>query len=419
MVIGGFLLIFLGWTLFVSIAGGVTAPGVLAPEHDVTPIRRLESGMVRQIMVQNGDHVRPGQILMQFDDVEPKSQLQVLDNQYAFFAANRARWMAEASMASHIDYPPDLKAIAARDPQIAIALADQQTLLVSRLAQFTAQKSVQQQRIEQIKSRIEGYKAQLAANEQQSKLIADEEKGIETLYQKGYAPKTRLLALQRSAASLEGDHGNLISQMNQAQEQIGESENQIQQLQGQRLTEISNGLAETQSKLADVLPKRQALQGMLDRSIVRSPIDGYAMNVAPLNAGQAAPAGEPLLSLVPSGTKLVLEVKIKPTEVHDVQVGEKTQVRLSGIPRAKQSYLDGYVKKVSPDAITDPKDQRTGPYFAAEIAIDPADLKKLDPSIKLFPGMPGSAVIVTQNRTIFEYLFGPLRDTFDAAMREE
>ncbi len=409
-------MIFLVWTLFVTIAGGVSAVGALAPENDVTPIRRLEPGIVRQVFVHNGDHVRPGQLLMQFDDVEPKSQVQVLDNQYAFFAAQRARWMAEAAGSSHIDFPQDLRQAAASDPSVAIVLADQQSLLTSRLQAFQAQVSVLGQRIEQIKSRIEGLKAQEAANEQESKLIADEQSGIQALYDKGYAPKTRLLALQRSAAGLAGDHGNLIAQLSEAQQQIGESQNQLQQVRGTRLTEISTGLADSQSKLSDVLPRRQAVQGVFERATVRSPIDGYVMNMAPVSIGQAAPAGEPLLQIVPANQPLVLQVHIRPQDAHDVQTGAPAQVRLTGIPRSKMSYLDGVLSTVSADTLVDPK---TGPYYAATVTINPTELRKLGEGVRLFPGMPGSVIIVTQNRTIFEYLFGPLRDTFDSALRED
>lgn len=425
-VIGGFVLLLGIWVTITPLAAAVIAPGVLAPDGSTQTIRRLESGIVKQVYVHNGDNVRQGQLLMRFDEVDAKAQVDVLKSQYLYLMADRTRWLAESRWLSNwrrnsggyvkLTFPPELEA-GRSNPAVDSVLLSKEALFESRLQTFNTQAGVLNQRKLQLDTQQLGLKDQMAADKTQLDLAASEHGEIQSLYERGFAPKTRLYALERTTASLLGDQGRLRAALAQARLQEGEAEIQFQQLLATRQTEISTGLGDTEEKLADVLPHLDAAGGVKARTEVRSPVAGYIFNMAELTEGQAAAAGAPLLEIVPTNRPLIIQVKIRPQDAHQIAAGMYARINLAGVPRRKLRYLEGHVRTISADSIPDPK---TGePFFAAEVVIDPKEMRKITSDIRLFPGMPASTIIVTKNRTVLEYLLGPIRDSFNTALREE
>jgi len=408
-VVGAFV-----WAAFSSIAGGVTANGLVAVQDNRKVVQHLDGGIVREIRVREGDRVSQGQILMVFDDNYPRAQVDVLRNQYDSLLAERARLEAEISGARTVSFPAELTS-RRDDPRVAAMMRDQESLFRATLSVYESQGGVLNQRLEQLRSRIDGLNAQSAALAEQSALIEDELVGVASLADRGFAPRSRLLALQRSAAGLEGDRGALQADTAGAREAVGEAQIQLSQLRQQRTTTAAEGLREVQVRLSDVLPRLRAAEQVLERTTVRSPADGYVLALSQFTEGGVAAAGSRLLEVVPVDTPLVVRVRISPEHIDEVHRGMTAQVRLTAFRARSVSPVEGVVTNVSADRLT----TESGlPYFEAELSIDPSELAKLPPGAVLAAGMPATALIVTGERSVLSYILAPITDTLRDSLRE-
>ena len=202
-----------------------------------------------------------------------------------------------------------------------------------------------------------------------------------------------------------------------ARQQIGETRIKLVGLQQQREREAAEGLRDAQAQLADVAPRLEAAEGMLARTMVRAPADGYVFGLTQHTVGGVVTPGERLLDVVPTNAPMVVEAKIRVQDIDTVEVGMKARVRLSGYASRKVKDLQAEVIRVSADRLTDENTRE--PYFQADLRITPESLKALGPGVHLTPGIPADTMIVTSERSIFTYLVGPLTDVVTDAMREE
>jgi HlyD family type I secretion membrane fusion protein len=275
---------------------------------------------------------------------------------------------------------------------------------------------VTRQRVAQYEAQIKAFEAQVVSSHQQRVLIREEMVGVQELYEKGLERKPRLLALKRQAANLDGEEGEFSNRMAQAREAIAEAEMEILALRADRQSEVTNDLREVQMHLAEVREKLAAAQVRQGRRDLLAPEAGTVLNLRYFAPGSVVPPGGPVLDLVPRDDRLVIETKVRPTDIDVVHVGLLAKVVLSAFKMRTTPQLSGEVVRVSADAL---KDERTGElYYSARIVADPDQLEDL-PDIHLQPGMPAETLIVTGERTMLQYLLQPIRDTFRTAFREE
>jgi HlyD family type I secretion membrane fusion protein len=416
VIIGVFVVGLFVWMIMSQVQGAVMAPGVVRVEENRKTVKHLDGGLVQAIMVREGQRVQEGQPLMQFEDTQARSQVEVLRNRYDYYMAQRARFEAEHVGAATITWPPELLARQS-DPRVARLMVDQQSLFLSRLQLFQSQAQVLRQQIEQMNSQVLGIQAQLQATEEQQSLIKDELAGLIELNEKGFAPLNRVRGMQRSASSLAGQRGELMAQAARVRQQIGETRIKLVSLQQQREKDAAEGLRDVQAQIADSEPRLRAAEGMLARTMVRSPAPGYVFGLTQHTVGGVAAPGERLLDVVPSNAPMVVEARIRPQDIDTVSIGMPARVRLSGYAQSKVKDMDAEVIRVSADRLVD---ENSGePYFQVDLRIKPEALRKLDKSVQLTPGIPADTMIVTSNRSIFSYMVGPLRDVVADAMREE
>ena len=391
------------------------APGLVRVEANRKVIRHREGGSVRAIPVREGQHVAAGQPLLILDDVQPKAAVDVFQNQSDALTAQSARFEAEARGARVLSFPASLTTRIS-DPRVAGLIQDQQLLFSTRLQFFDSQADVLNQRQSQIESQISGVQAQLDALEESVRLTKEELSGYQTLYEKGYAPKTLILRYDRSLADLAGRRGALNSEITRLRQQKGETRLQLNSLRDQRVSQAADGLRQMQAGLSDVSPRLTAARQTLNNAILRSPVDGYVLDLTQSTIGGVIGPGEVLMNIVPANAPLIVSAKIKPADIDDVKVGMKAEVRLTAFNYRKVSPVQGEVIAVSADSLSD---QKTGEgYFRADIRIAPKDLAGLPKGAKLTPGMPAAVSIVTGTRTILSYVVSPLTDTIRDSLKE-
>ena len=404
------------WASVSELATGVPAPGEVRADSQRKTMRRREAGTVKAILVQEGQRVRAGQPLITFNDVEARAAVDVLQSQYDTFLAQKARFQAEATGRPLLELPAELSARAA-DPRVATLIHDQQFLFTTRQQLMQSQMAVLNQRVEQQQSQVLGTQAQLDSVGEQARLLEEQLVGYRKLNEQGFAPKTLILQYERNQAELAGRKGQLQSEIARLKQQMGETRLQLDSMRNDRESQSAEGLRDSESKLADVIPRLTSARQTLQGTIVRAPVDGYVFNLTQFTVGGVVGAGEVMMDVVPSQTPLTVTAMIRPEDVDEVHKGMKAKVRLTGLNQRFNDALDGTVSVVSADRTTNEK-TGTG-FYKVDIRIDPSQLHKLKKGVKMTPGMPAMVQFVTGKRSIMSFLISPITSTLDDAFREE
>jgi membrane fusion protein, epimerase transport system len=405
-----------GWAAFAPLDSAVLAIGTVKVEGNRQTLQHIDGGTVAELLVKEGDTVEQGQVLLRLDQVMLNAQLEVLEGQYYGLKALEARLVAERDGAPRISFDPGLIARRAGSPEIESAMRNQETVFEARNRSFEGQASILRQRINQVREQITGFRSQVRANDQMLVLIKEEAAGVKELFEKGYATKTRLLALERNVAFIEGQRGDQIAQMARANQTIGETELQIVQLDRTRAAEVTEQLRDTQQRLADVEPRLRSGRETIVRTEMRAPTAGLVVGLNVFTVGAVIARGERVLDIVPKDAPLVIEAQIRPEDVDDVGPGMRLEIKMSGYKQRLLPVLHGEVTRVSADRLTD---QRSGmPYFALIAQVDRAEFDKL-PNVRVMAGMPVEIMIPLRARTALDYVIEPITRNFDRAFRED
>lgn len=405
---------FVAWSMLAPLSEAAIAPGLIKVEGQRRTIQHLEGGIIREILARDGDVVRRGQPLLRLDDVQSGSTLESLRSQRWSFLAQAARLDAELRRAEAIAYPQELRG--AEGARAAEAMASQQVLFEARRAALFAQVQVQQARIEQQQAAITSAEGQLRAAATQLDLIRREEEITRGLVQQGLQRLPQLLALQRSAAALEGTGVDLRGQIERARGGIAEARNTIRQIEDTRVQEAGTELRDLTPRLVDVEERVRAAEDVSTRREILAPEDGTILGSRFFTVGAVVRAGEAVMELVPTRDRLVAEVNIQPNDIDVVHVGLQAEVRLPAFKQRLVPFLHGHVIFVANDVTFDERTRQ--PYYRAQISIDREQLERLE-NVTLVPGMPVEAMVQIGARSFLRYMIQPILDSFHRAFREQ
>ncbi|HVO02136.1 MAG TPA: HlyD family type I secretion periplasmic adaptor subunit [Candidatus Cybelea sp.] len=402
-----------GWAATAPLASAVTAPGTLAVTGENKVVQHLDGGILKEILVKNGDKVAAGQVLLRLDDTQARAAVALVRSQYLSLLALQARLEAERDGKDTITFPAELTSVAG-DADVAEMMDGQRNLFEERKRTLDGQVSVLNQRIKQLTQQIGGAAVQQQAQDEQLKLIQDELDSALKLYDKGYVPKTRILELQRAAAALGGQSGAYKSSKAGTQQAIGEAQLQILQLQKERLSEVSQSLSDTADRINAMVERLHASEDVMARTVITAPVAGTALNMTANTVGGVISPGQRILEIVPAGEPLVIVAMVRPEDIADVRTGLTTEIRLTAYDQRSTGMLHGTITEVSADRVATQADPR-GHYEIRAVITD--DLAAM-PGISVVPGMPAIVSIPVKPRTVLEYLVGPLTDYFAGGMRE-
>jgi len=418
-IVGLFVVIFMGWGGLVPITGGAVAAGHISPEGSRRTIQHLEGGIVEELVVSNGDVVSPGDTLVVLQETQARSRVRVLSGRRDLLAAQRARLRSEQLRHEEPVFPEFLLAQAG-DPGISDILEVQADLFRQRTELHENRKSMLGQRIGQLDAEIDGLEAQIVSQRRRLELIASEIADTQSLYDRGLAPRPRLLALQREEASItEGLAANQAS-IARTRQSIGETEVQLLSVDAERLDEISTELNQVQAQLAEINEELFASEDILRRTRILAPIAGTVVNLQVFTEGGVIRPGDRIMDVVPAEERLLIDARLSPLNVDEITEGQEANVVLSALDQRRLPRITGRVLSVSADAITDPDSGER--YYSMKVEVDRAQLDAIvdrsGETIELVPGMPAQVLVVTGERTLVEYLIEPLRASMRNALRE-
>jgi HlyD family secretion protein len=295
-------------------------------------------------------------------------------------------------------------------------------LIMSELALFTARASARKSQKELLGSRtaqlgeeIAGLDAQIKSKATQLDLISSELRGIQTLYDKQLVPLTRLTGLQREAARLDGEKGQLVSAIAETRSKISEAELQTMRIDQDFRAEVTKDLRESQDKETELAERRIAAQDLLNRIELRAPTSGVVHQLSAHTIGGVIKAGEVIMEIVPDTDDLLIEAKLAPKDIDQVSVGQKTFVRLSAFNQRTTPQIDGVVSYVSADLNRDR--QTDAPYYSVKVTLPSEERRRLG-NLQLVSGMPAEVFLQTGSRTMMSYLLKPITDQLQRTFSE-
>lgn len=404
------------WAVTSQIAGAVVASGRIEVDRNRQIVQHETGGVVDEILVDEGDAVAAGDVLLRLDAQQLASQLAIVEGQLFELMARRARLEAQRDEAETIDFDADLVAVAADRPEVQELMTGQRNLFEARRVSVAQELEQLGKRRAQVNAQIEGVASQEEALGQQLELIEEELGNQQSLLDRGLTQASAVLTLQREQARLRGQIGELSAQQAQLQERVTEIDIERLKLRSAGREEAITRLRDLRYRELELAEQRRALLAEIDRLDIRAPVSGviYAMQVqTPRSVVRAA---EPLMYLVPQDRPLVIAARVQPIHIDQVAVGQDVTLRLTALNQRTTPELIGQVLQVSADAI---EDEVTGQaYYRAEIALNPGEIDKLDAGTVLLPGMPVEAFISTGERSPIAYLIKPMADYFARAFRE-
>ena len=408
-----FLLVFVFWGSFFNLAGGAVAPGIISPDGSRKTVQHLEGGIIKKLLVRDGDVVKAGQPLVVLENAEASAAYDVLLNQQRTLIAKQTRLEAERTGRVAPEFPADLRG---DDTHLRAITEGQVQIFNARKDLLAARKRVLNQRIEQLSEQINGYEAEVESALRQLDLIAQEIKAKVTLQKKGILPLPVLQALQRLQAEISGRRGQYVAEIARTKLQIGETQLQLLSLDAERADEIATDLDKTRVELATTNERLSANRDIVAREVVAAPVNGTVVSLKFKTEGGVIQHGEPILDIVPSDEQLLINARVLPTDIDVVHVGLPAVIHLTAFTSRNLPRIEGKVQYVSADRLVDEKSGQ--PYYLARVAVDRGELDRLGPEYKLVPGMPAEVLIVTGERTMFQYLFRPFLDSIRRSFRE-
>ena len=403
------------WAALAPLSGAVIAPGTVTVDTKRKTVQHLEGGIVAEILARDGDRVARGQLLIRLDETRASANLAILDGRLSDLKARRARLLAERHGADRVVFADGLLH-RKDDPHVAEILAGQQDLFAARRESLAGEIAILQQSIRQFREEVKGLEAQQRSKARQVELIEDELAGLRLLYEKGYAPRTRILALERAAEQLKGERGEHVAEIAKARRSIGEVRLKVLQLQKSFREKVVAELREVQAEIFDLEERRVAFEDALDRLDIRAPRAGTVVRLSVHTLGAVIGPGEAVMDIVPQDDDLGIEARGRPQDVDKVQLRQTTVVRLSAFNLRTTPELRGAVIAVSADRLVD-EDTRE-PYYLTRVRIPEAELAKIG-ELKLVPGMPAEVFIDTGERTALSYLLKPFSDGLARAFKDE
>ena len=406
--------VFGGWTALADLNGAVIAPATITAETYSKKVQHREGGNISRILVKDGQLVEVGQDLVLLDPTETKAELGIINGLLSELLVKKARLEAQRVEIRIIKLPAS---IMARSTEVGVAeiIAGQTRLLQSIEDTEAGKKSQLNEQIGQLTDQIKGIESQLDSGKRQLALIKQEADNLRKLQKQGLVPTSRVMAMDRETARLDGEQGQLKASRSGAEAKIGETKLQIIQVGEEVRNQALNELRDVDSKISEIDGKRIASEARMAHMSIKAPITGtiYQLNIH-TEGGVIAP-GETLMMIVPQGDDLVLQAQVSPNDISHVHVGQGAQVRFTSFNARVTPEISAEVSQVAAD--TTRVDQQSAPFYAIRLVISAKELEKLGDN-KLKPGMSAEAFIQTESRSPFSYLIKPLMDQVAHAMRE-
>lgn len=411
-IIGVFFLGSIAWASAARVDGAAIALGTVAVESSRKSVAHLEGGIVREILVHEGQRIRRGDVLVRMDATRAEASMGLLQNRLDTLQVKLARLSAERRKLPSVEFPAPLLDRAGEAKLVDLMDGEMQ-VFETRRNNLARQDRILQERIAKQRAEIRGFEAKSGAEVKRLALLKEERGMMRGLVDDGLIAKNRLLSVERSVVEAEGEVLDIAARIAQSRDEISklEMERALAQEQSQQETAVS--FQETQERITETAERLRAAEDISNRTDVLAPTDGIVVQLRHHTIGGVVQAGEPILEIVPDNDRIVIDLRIDPNDIDIVYPGQMARVRLTAFSARTTPMIDGEVVQISADRIVDPK---TGAGYFSGRVVPSADAAPGFPALQ--PGMLAEVFLVTGERTVLDYILDPLTRSLDRAGRE-
>jgi len=403
------------WMALAPLSMAVVAPAFVKVDLNRRPVQHLEGGIVRSVLVRDGERVSAGQPVLILGDVGVDADRNRLTYRAEVERAGIARLDAEQMRAATLAFPPALVAAARRDARVQEALAKEQALFRTRrdaLASETGLLAAQRERIEQEIAALRDQIAQVQASldlqkselGQQRKLLKD-----------GFISAARLVQLEAIVADYASKLEERRSELARAGQRLGDVDLRAKALANEYVKSASDQLKAAAARLGEIEQELRKFEDAAARQVVTAPAAGEVIDLKFTSPGAVVRGGEPIADIVPVDAALMLEAHLRPEDISNVRLGQPARIKFTSYKYRNLTMVWGKVSYVSADRLLDKANN--SPYYSVMITADAHSLESAG-ELQVQAGMPAEVYIEGTTQTPFQYLAEPIVSTIRKAGRQ-
>lgn len=386
-----------------------TGPGKVIPSRQLQVVQPLEAGIIREILVKEGQLVEQGQILMHIDDTAFSSELGELNQRRGAFQAEVMRLRAEASGAAEMPDRSTLSDIAAKSYDVENRLfRARQRRLADEIAVLKQQLIQKEQEVREFEARREKILASMKPLERELDLT-------QKLYKRKVVPEVELLRLEREAIDLRGERDIVLAALPRAQAAYDEVRLMVQNAKASLQADAREKLAQVAADLSVMEEKIRSAKDRVVRTALRSPTQGVINTLAVTTVGAVVTSGQAIVEIVPFDDTLLIEARIRPQDVAFISPEQEASVKLTAYDYSIYGTLDAKVERISPDTTVDDQGEV---FYRIVVRTNENVLSFNGEDLPILPGMVATVDVRTGRKTVLDYILKPIRKARHEALRE-
>jgi HlyD family secretion protein len=396
------------------IPGAVIAGGYLTSESAPKLVQSSELGVIDAILVRDGDHVAAGDEVILLDDTQARAELTIVTKTLDQLAARNARLDAEALALDAVSFPQDLLD-RGNEPEVAAIIEAERSLFELRRQAFLSQVAQMQEQATQIDEQVKGIDGQIASIDRQHEILEEELGGLRELLKGQLVSASRVSEAEQNLSIVQGQQAELNATLALARARLAELGSQLAELKAQRMSDAAEEQREVQAQFGELSEKQIAARRRLEQMVLVAPVDGTVTDLRVRTEGGIANASETLLTIIPADDRLLAELKVSPRDISRVRLGQEAELHFTSIGGASAPQFKGKVIFVAPDIVID---ERTGlGHFVVRVEMGEPINETARNLTDLGSGTPVEVFLLTEARTVIEYIAKPILDQAQRAFR--
>lgn len=403
------------WAALTPLDSAVSSQGLFVAAGKRKTVTLQDGGILKRLLVKEGDHVTAGQVLLLLDDVQLRSAMNQTKALYWGAVARSARLIAETRDERVLVMPADLQGAAETDPTVASLMQAELNLFGSRWDTFDGNARIGGRKIEQLQSQTVALQAQIVFLNTRLTLTEEQGRATDYLLSQHLEIRSKSLELRRAVAELQGAVTDSAGRLADAGHTIEQTKLEMANYAETRRSDASRDLQEAQAAKADAAQRLQAAEDLLNKRQVVAPEAGTVTDIKSFTPGSSITPGQPVLDLVPADERLLIEAPVAPADIEHVHVGQRVNIRLSAYKAHRVPSVEGRLVYVAADR---QQDAQNNPVFYVRAELDRDALKPF-PGVAIYPGMPADILIIGGERTALNFIISPILDGMRHGMREE
>lgn len=399
------------WAAYAPLDEVVQGHGRVVPSTEIKRVQNFEGGIVKAILVQEGQHVQKGQILIELDQTQMISRLRELQSGYLDQMATVARLKAELSGSKTIDFPSEVKKI---KPSLMETQNDLlRTRNESRHSALSALERDRRQKTQEYKE----LQSNLRFMEKKHALLTKELEMTQGMVSRGAASQMDLLRIQQTLTDISGNISGTRIAIPKLAAAVEGATHRIDEEKSMQRTKILSELNSVRTEMDGRKEKLPALEDQVERTSVRSPVEGTVKRVFVTTIGEAVAPGKEIVEIVPREDTLLIEAKVSPRDIAFLHPGQDANIKLTAYDSSIYGSMPGSLEYISSDAIMDPELKAT--YYLIKVRTKAPMLKTHNSKdLPIMSGMVAEVDILTGKKTVLDYILKPIVKTKQNALHE-